>query len=90
MIVEQGGIVKAAADATGCVHDDSSSGIDVAALLRHMQGGGRLGDYARGEKLLRDEIFAVRCDVLVPAALGGVIDGALQLPSTTADVLPCL
>lgn len=75
---EQGGIVRAVSDASGCVHDGSPKGIDVPKLLLHVHNGGSLTDYTAGERLMRDEIFDVKCDVFVPAALGGVITGAQQ------------
>lgn len=77
---EQGGIISAVSDASGCVHDGSPKGIDIPRLLRHIHNGGGIPQYPAGEHLLRDEIFNVQCDVFVPAALGGVIDGAHRLP----------
>nr|BAB62311.1 glutamate dehydrogenase [Ulva pertusa] len=73
LLAEQGGIVKAVSDASGCVYDDGPSGIDVPKLLRHLHRGDDLSKYPHGQQLLRDEIFDVKCDVFVPAALGGVI-----------------
>ena len=75
LLAERGGIIVAASDATGCVLDDSPTGIDVPKLLRHMHRGDALSKYAHGQQILRDEIFNVPCDVFVPAALGGCING---------------
>lgn len=79
LLSERGGIIRAVSDASGCVLDESPQGIDVTALLRHMHRGDALPHYPHGQHLLRDEIFDVPCDVMVPAALGGVIDGAHPL-----------
>lgn len=68
--------MKAVSDASGCVCDDRPEGIDVPKLLRHLHKGGELSKYPHGQHLLRDEIFDVKCDVFVPAALGGVITGS--------------
>lgn len=77
LLSEHGGIIVAISDASGCVYDDSPEGIDVAKLLRHVHRGEPLPLYPHGQHLLRDEIFDAQCDVFVPAALGGVIDGVL-------------
>lgn len=79
LLAEQGGIVKAVSDASGCVYDDRPSGIDVAKLLRHLHRGHDLSKYPHGQQLLRDEIFDVKCDVFVPAALGGVLTGSILI-----------
>lgn len=73
LLSEQGGIIRAVSDMSGCVYDKSPQGIDVPKLLRHLHRGGLLNQFPEGEKLLGDEIFQVKCDVFVPAAIGGVI-----------------
>jgi glutamate dehydrogenase/leucine dehydrogenase len=77
LLSERGGIIRAVSDASGCILDSSAAGVDVTGLLRHIHAGGSLHQFPHGEPLLRDEIFDVKCDVMVPAALGGVIDGKL-------------
>ena len=79
LLSERGGIIRAVSDASGCVLDESPQGIDVTKLLRHMHRGDALPHYPHGQQLLRDEIFDVPCDVMVPAALGGVVNGARPL-----------
>lgn len=76
LLSERGGIIRAVSDASGCILDTGAAGINVTNLLRHMHAGGSLHQFPHGQPLLRDEIFGVKCDVMVPAALGGVIDGA--------------
>jgi glutamate dehydrogenase/leucine dehydrogenase len=76
LIIERGGVVAALSDASGCVHDASPAGVNVDRLLRHIGSTGMLTTYPESEQIARDDIFEVNCDVLVPAAIGGVIDGA--------------
>ena len=80
LVAEQGGIISAVSDASGCVYNSSEKGIDIFDMLNHVgkTQGGTLTNYQGGEQIGRDNIFDVKCDVFVPAALGGVIDGALN------------
>ena len=68
---ERGSILVAAADISGMVHDPD--GLDVAALVAHVDDGGFMKDFAGGEHDDRDAIVAVDCDILVPAARPDVI-----------------
>jgi glutamate dehydrogenase (NAD(P)+) len=58
-------------DAYGAIHH--AGGIDVHALHRHVTGGGRLTDFPGVEVITPEELLALDCDVLIPAALGGMI-----------------
>ena len=58
-------------DVSGGRHDPD--GIDVGAACRHVDGGGTLADFDAGERVTPDELFELPCDVLIPAAVGGVI-----------------
>ncbi len=50
------------------------AGLDVLELLRHARAhGGRLTGFTGGDTLSNAELLAVDCDVLIPAALGGVL-----------------
>jgi len=52
-----------------------AGGLDVLELLRHVRShGGRLAGFAGGDQISNAELLALDCDVLVPAALGGVIN----------------
>ena len=54
-----------------------ADGLDVLDLLRHAQAnGGRLDGYKGGDALTNAELLATECDVLIPAALGGVLTKA--------------
>ncbi|MFZ4732359.1 MAG: Glu/Leu/Phe/Val family dehydrogenase [Pirellulales bacterium] len=64
--------IVAVSDATAGFH--RAEGLDVGDLLRHVQShGGRLADFTGGDALSNAELLALDCDVLIPAALGGVI-----------------
>jgi glutamate dehydrogenase (NAD(P)+) len=53
------------------------TGIDVAAALAHVQGGGTLATWSgAGERIAPEEVLYADVEVLVPAALEGVITGA--------------
>ena len=64
--------IVAISDADGGVH--RADGIDVLAALRHVRGnGGRLAGFTGGDRITNAELLALDCDVLIPAALGGVL-----------------
>jgi glutamate dehydrogenase (NAD(P)+) len=72
-LVHRGATVVAISDVSGGV--SASAGVDVAALDEHLDGGGRLVDFPGGDPVTNDELLAMECDVLVPAALGRVLTG---------------
>ena len=63
---EKGAVLVAAADSSGTVSD--ASGIDVNALIVHKEQGHPIREFSAGEKLDREAIVGVDCDILVPAA----------------------
>ncbi|MDQ3770127.1 MAG: glutamate dehydrogenase [Actinomycetota bacterium] len=66
-----GAKVIGASDAHGAIH--SASGIDAEALATHARAGGRLHDFPGVEVITPEELLALQCDLLIPAALGGMI-----------------
>jgi glutamate dehydrogenase (NAD(P)+) len=68
---EMGAMLVAAADSTGTVY--RLDGLDVAELLAFKEDGGHFSDFTTGDKLDREAIIAVDCDILVPAARPDVI-----------------
>jgi glutamate dehydrogenase (NAD(P)+) len=67
--------VVAVSDAGGGYH--RAAGIDVLEALRHARAhGGRLDGFAGGDPISTPELLALDCDVLIPAALGGVLTAA--------------
>jgi glutamate dehydrogenase (NAD(P)+) len=67
----RGAKLVAASDSAGTVADPA--GLDVEALARLKEGGGRLHDYPGGQKLDRDAIIEVECDIWIPAARPDVV-----------------
>jgi len=68
---EQGAVLVAAADSSAMRCDPN--GLDVAALIAHKAAGGHLSDFGAGAEFPRDDIIAVDCDILIPAARPDVI-----------------
>ena len=67
--------IIAVSDATAGFH--RADGLDVGELVKYAQShGGRLAGFTGGDALSNAELLALDCDVLVPAALGGVITAA--------------
>jgi glutamate dehydrogenase (NAD(P)+) len=50
-------------------------GLDVAALSRHVSGGGRLVDFPMAERIPDEDLLTTPCTILVPAAIERVITG---------------
>ncbi len=73
--VAQGAVVVAVSDVAGGVRHDR--GVDVDRLVAVVGAGGRVHDtdQAGVDRISNDELLETSCDVLVPAALGEVIDG---------------
>jgi glutamate dehydrogenase (NAD(P)+) len=67
--------VVAISDASGGYH--RAEGIDVLEALRYArEHRGRLEGFAGGDRISNAELLALDCDVLIPAALGGVLTAA--------------
>lgn len=74
-LAERGIDVVAVSDVHGGVH--RAEGLDVTSLLELVRGGGSVVDMAGTggtERITNDELLAIDCDILVPAALGDVLD----------------
>ena len=63
--------VVAVGDVTGGRH--CAGGLDVGAVVAHRDAGGPLAEAPGGEAVDMGELLEVPCDVLIPAAVGGVI-----------------
>jgi glutamate dehydrogenase (NAD(P)+) len=73
LLAAHGGFqVVAVGDVSGGRH--APDGLDLRAIERHRDGGGALVEAPGGDPVDRDELLELPCDVLVPAAVGGVID----------------
>ncbi|MBL9094642.1 MAG: glutamate dehydrogenase [Planctomycetaceae bacterium] len=64
--------ITAISDVSGAYY--RAGGIDISAALRHTaEHRGSLEGFTGGEKISNAQLFELDCDVLIPAALGGVI-----------------
>ena len=78
-LYRRGAKVIAVSDVSGSLHDDG--GLDIPALVAHIDGHGWLHDAPGGDHMTNEEMLALECDVLAPAALGEVLrrDNAEQV-----------
>lgn len=83
LMQQLGARVVAVADASGAIR--AERGVDADGLAAHVRGGGVVADYAAEgvEQVSGEEFLATRCDVFVPAALGGMVH------ASNADLLDC-
>jgi glutamate dehydrogenase (NAD(P)+) len=66
-----GATMVAVSDAHGAIRNDA--GIDANELHQHLTGGAAITEFGDAEAIEPDDLIAVPCDVLIPAALGGMI-----------------
>ncbi|HEX8103210.1 MAG TPA: Glu/Leu/Phe/Val dehydrogenase dimerization domain-containing protein [Solirubrobacteraceae bacterium] len=73
IIEDLGAKVIGASDQHGAIH--SEKGLDSHALAEHVKEGGKLPEFeGEGvEAISPEELMALECEVLIPAALGGMI-----------------
>ncbi|HEV2819188.1 MAG TPA: Glu/Leu/Phe/Val dehydrogenase dimerization domain-containing protein [Solirubrobacteraceae bacterium] len=69
-----GAKVIGASDAHGAIHREA--GIDAESLAAHARAGGRLHDFPGVDVITPADLLALECDLLIPAALGGMIHAA--------------
>jgi glutamate dehydrogenase (NAD(P)+) len=81
LAAEHGCKLIAVSDAEGAIRNDE--GIDPDRLHEHVSGGRAVPEYGDADKISPDELLATKCDVLIPAALGGMIHEA------NADSINC-
>mmetsp|Transcript_11863 Transcript_11863/g.25473 ORF Transcript_11863/g.25473 Transcript_11863/m.25473 type:complete len:449 (-) Transcript_11863:687-2033(-) len=74
ILQEQGGKVVAVSDVSGAIHNDK--GINIKALRQHIASGKALVEFKEATSFDKAEILNTPCDVLIPAAIGGVITEA--------------
>jgi glutamate dehydrogenase (NAD(P)+) len=72
LLHDQGCRIVAISDVNGGIYNDR--GFDPEALIRHVRATGVLADYPGGDAITNAELLALDVDVLVPAALEGVIN----------------
>lgn len=72
LLAEDGALIVAVGDGHGAVRNPE--GLDVPALLEHAKRTGGVRGFNGGVPCSSEELLTTECEVLVPAALGGVID----------------
>jgi len=72
LLAEQGARIVAVSDVTGAVRNPE--GLDLAALDAHVRLKRGVAGFEGGDKLSADALLFEPCDVLVPAALGNVLN----------------
>ncbi|KFK37827.1 hypothetical protein AALP_AA3G034400 [Arabis alpina] len=72
LISEKGGIIVAVSDVTGAIKN--KNGIDILGLLEHTEENRGIKGFDGADSIDADSILVEDCDILVPAALGGVIN----------------
>lgn len=72
LIHERGGKVIAVSDITGAI--TNPDGIDIPALLKHKEDTRSLLNFTGGDAMDPTELLVHECDVLIPCALGGVLN----------------
>jgi glutamate dehydrogenase (NAD(P)+) len=70
-IGELGAKVLAVSDSRGAVFD--GDGLDLALVTRHKQETGSVGGAPRTQPISHAELLELECDILIPAALEGVL-----------------
>jgi glutamate dehydrogenase/leucine dehydrogenase len=71
ILQQLGAKMVGASDANGAIRSDA--GVDADELAAHLREGGRLTDFPGTEVISPDDLLSIECDVLIPAALGGMI-----------------
>ncbi len=82
---EHGCTVVGISDHTGGV--SNGSGIDVADAIRHLEDNRTLEGFSGGDHISNEELFRLDCEVLIPAAIGGVITPVVAENLTASIVL---
>lgn len=72
-MVSFGHKVIAMGDVSGGIRN--SAGLDIEAIVKHRSEQGSLAGFAGGDAISNDELLALECDVLIPAAASNQIHG---------------
>ena len=70
-LIAKGAVLVAVADSQGAVHN--ATGLNYDKLVALKQQGKSVADYADGNRLHRDQVIDVECDIWIPAARPDVI-----------------
>ena len=69
---EYGCKIIAVSDVTGGLYD--SDGLDIPSLFEHNYNNRTIDGFDQGKKITNEELLALECDFLIPAALGSAIN----------------
>lgn len=72
---ERGVAILAVSDSRGGI--TNKDGLDISSLIEHQKEAGTVVGFEGADPIDRDKVLELRCDFLIPAALGGVIDKSL-------------
>jgi len=64
--------VVGVSDSRGCVYN--ANGLDIPKLIMHKEKTGNVLGFPAAEEIRPDELLALKCDILIPAALENAID----------------
>ncbi|MBX5484259.1 MAG: glutamate dehydrogenase [Myxococcaceae bacterium] len=84
LISEDGGRIVAVSDVHGGVRNPQ--GLDVPALFEHVKRHGTVKGFNGGDACTNEEVLTADCEVLVPAALGGVLTKEIA-PAVRARII---
>ncbi|HWR87927.1 MAG TPA: Glu/Leu/Phe/Val dehydrogenase [Acidiferrobacterales bacterium] len=73
-LANQGAVLVAASDSCGTIHDPG--GLDLGTLIPLKEAGKAVCDYPGGQKLERDAVIGIECDIWIPAARPDVVSEA--------------
>ncbi len=73
LFAEAGSPIVAVSDISGGIYN--SEGVDIYSLLQHVEETGFVKGFPGCEEITNDELLAIDCDVLIPAALENQITG---------------
>jgi len=71
-LAAEGAVLVAAADSGGTLY--SAGGLDIEALARLKAAGGSVCAHPQGDKLAREAVIEVECDIWIPAARPDVVN----------------
>jgi glutamate dehydrogenase (NAD(P)+) len=85
LLHEAGAKIVAVMDARGAVGNEH--GLDIPRLIGYSKREGSILGYERAERLHPEKFLTLPCDILIPAALGGVIDAEVAEKLDTKFVI---
>lgn len=79
LLHERGGKVIAVSDITGAV--TNPNGLVIPELVKHKEDTGSLLNFSGGDNMDPNDLLIQECDVLIPSALGGVLNRFEPFPN---------